>query len=139
MPVKEDGTFQVKDRRLFNPDGTPREGEPEPINEPAGGGQASGLPEPPPEQQLPPASFLAFVFPLAAEALAHMGVGQPPDEKGPRINLTVAKHFIDTLGMLQEKTCGNLTPDEERHLNDILRDLRLQYVSLVNSKNAPSD
>lgn len=131
-------TYEVKDRRAFNPDGTPRDQAPEGNAEaevkPAETTAESSAPPPHPHQ-LPPVEFVMFTFQLIAEAFACMGVGQEPIEGRPMIDLPIAKHLIDTLGMLQEKTKGNLTADENRHLSDALRDLRLQYVSLLNSQS----
>lgn len=132
-------SYDVKDRRAFNPDGTPRKHEAEEqsqepiILEPGRDESDSHASQ---QHQLPPVDFLTFTFPLIAEAFAYMGVGMAPSEEEPKIDLPIAKHLIDTLGMLQEKTKGNLTAAEERQLNDALRDLRLQYVSLLNAKPA---
>ena len=49
------------------------------------------------------------------------------------VDVELGKHWIDILGMLQKKTAGNLTPQEKRMLEGLLADLRMQYVSLVNS------
>ena len=49
------------------------------------------------------------------------------------VDVEAGKHWIDVLGMLQKKTDGNLTPQEKRMLEGLLADLRMQYVSLVNS------
>lgn len=139
MPGEKEQEYDVKDRRAFNPDGTPRERVDEKPEEPpiiiqdAAAQSAAGQSH---EHALPPVDFLTFVYPLIAEAFACMGVGQKPSEGGPKIELPIAKHLIDTVGMLQEKTKGNLTPDEARHLSDALRDLRMQYVSLLNARSA---
>jgi len=49
------------------------------------------------------------------------------------VDIELGKHWIDVLGMMQRKTEGNLTPQERRMLEGLLADLRMQYVSLVNS------
>jgi len=48
-------------------------------------------------------------------------------------DLELGKHWIDVLGMLQQKTRGNLAPQEQQILEGLLADLRMQYVSLANS------
>jgi len=53
------------------------------------------------------------------------------------VDIELGKHWIDVLGMLQKKTAGNLTPQEKRMLEGLLSDLRMQYVSLVNSPQQP--
>ncbi len=78
---------------------------------------------------LPPASFSFLVTSLATQALATMG--QVPGEDGkPIVQLKHAKHFIDTLAMLEEKTKGNLTPDEAAMLENVIHELRLIFVAV---------
>jgi hypothetical protein len=78
--------------------------------------------------QLPKMDFSMFIFSLNSSALVHLGVLDDPStgEKSP--NLPAAKQTIDILGMLEEKTRGNLTKDEEDMLKHILHDLRIIYV-----------
>ena len=53
------------------------------------------------------------------------------------VDLQLGKHWIDVLGMLQKKTQGNLTKQEQQLVEGLLSDLRMQYVSLVNSPQQP--
>lgn len=76
----------------------------------------------------PEVSFSTFIFSLSSSALVHLGEIPEPDSKNVRVDLTMAKQIIDTLGMLQEKTRGNLESDEERLLKTVLYDLRLRFV-----------
>ncbi len=86
-------------------------------------------PEPEADIPLPPASFSFLVTSLATQALATMG--QVPGEDGkPIVQLKHAKHFIDTLAMLEEKTKGNLTPDEAAMLENVIHELRLIFVAV---------
>ncbi len=86
-------------------------------------------PEPEADIPLPPASFSFLVTSLATQALATMG--QVPGEDGkPIVQLKHAQHFIDTLAMLEEKTKGNLTPDEAAILENVLHELRLIFVAV---------
>ena len=68
-----------------------------------------------------PMSFDIFVLSLNASALLHLGDG------GDTSDLPLARQTIDILGMLEEKTRGNLTGEEERLLHQILFDLRMRY------------
>jgi hypothetical protein len=79
---------------------------------------------------LPPASFSLLVQTLSLQALAALGQVPDPAGKatGPRLDL--AKHTIDLLGILEEKTKGNLTAEEAALLENILHELRLAYVAL---------
>lgn len=89
-----------------------------------------------PEAQLPPASFPALVTSLAAQALAAMGQVPDPAEGHPVVRPDLAKHCIDTLGMLEDKTKGNLTTEESGMLAEILHQLRMLFVSV---RNAPPE
>jgi len=77
---------------------------------------------------LPEINFLNFLFSLSTSALIQLGDIQDPIIKQEAKNLPLAKQTIDLIGMLQEKTKGNLTPDEEKFMEHILFDLRMRYV-----------
>jgi len=166
---EEQPNFKVTDRRLFNPDGSPRDLPPEERAEP----QPAAAPEPPAaaqssqeaaeeaqatpepefsastEQESPaaedefteedladardPASFMNFLMMLAQNAASTLGMVEHPVTHQRDVDIDAGKHWIDVLGMLQKKTNGNLTPQEKRMLEGLLSDLRMQYVSLVNS------
>jgi len=80
---------------------------------------------------LPEVTFSAFVYSLSTSALVHLGeIPEPITEKMDK-NLPLAKQTIDILGILQEKTKGNLTQDEENLLNSFLYDLRMRYVKAM--------
>jgi hypothetical protein len=84
--------------------------------------------QPPP---VPEVTFSAFVYSLSTSALVHLGeIAEPITEKMDK-NLPLAKQTIDILGILQEKTKGNLTQDEENLLNSFLYDLRMRYVKAM--------
>ena len=79
------------------------------------------------QMELPPVTFENYVLGLHNTALIHLGFRDP--ETGEIIrNLPFARHTIDTLGMLQEKTKGNLTAPESNLLENILYDLRMNYL-----------
>lgn len=82
-----------------------------------------------------PIDFYTFVLSLGSSAFVHMG-DAPHPETGERMtpNLQVAHQTIDILAMLQEKTRGNLTPQEEKFLENLLTDLRLRYVAKAGGK-----
>ena len=82
--------------------------------------------------ELPPASFLVLLSTLATQSMAAMGIFPDPMTGKPNVNRPMAKHFIDSLAMLKEKTEGNLTEEEAAHLRDALHQLRMQYVALGN-------
>ena len=77
------------------------------------------------EQELPPFDFNLLVLSLTTSALMHLG--EAPGETGTVVNLGHARQVIDTLAVLEEKTRGNLTGEEERILHQALFDLRMRY------------
>jgi len=189
---EEQPTFKVKDRRLFNTDGTPREiereeepdtataaatpaaatgdaakereasaatttttttastaadtrGRDEPASRPSSA-QVSGEAGQPSsaarteedilsEEDVPgaddPASFINFLMSIASNAAASLGMMEHPVTGQRGVDLPLAKHWIDVLGMLQHKTRGNLAPQEQQIFEGLLADLRLQYVTLT--------
>ena len=84
-----------------------------------------------------PASFISFVMSIASNAASALGMMEHPVTHQRDVDVELGKHWIDILGMLQKKTEGNLTPQEKRMLEGLLADLRMQYVSLVNSPQQP--
>jgi hypothetical protein len=88
-----------------------------------GSGGSSGK-----DTQLPRITFSTFIFSMNSSALYHLGMVPDPTTGKTEKNLPLAKQSIDILGMLDEKTKGNLTSDEEKLLRHILHDLRLMYV-----------
>lgn len=94
-------------------------------------------PEPAPEMELPEASFLVLMSTLGSQAMSCMGLLPDPVSGKPNVNLPMAKHFIDTLAMLKEKTEGNLTEEEAAHLRDALHQLRMVFVSASNAPATP--
>jgi hypothetical protein len=181
---EEQTSYKVTDRRLFNPDGTPREvpEDERPETKPAETAkadvdaptetsttavnappEASAIPtaaaaeraadtqpaqtsvseKPGPagaeaeEVELPgaedPASFASFMMSIASNAASSLGMMEHPVTRKREVDLELGKHWIDVLGMLQQKTRGNLLPQEQQILEGLLADLRMQYVSLTNA------
>jgi len=154
-------TYKVTDRRLFNPDGSPRdippeekpEPKPEPVAAPvetaASGAEAEAETTPPqvevteeleddftPEELAEardPAGFISFIMSIASNAASALGMMEHPVTHQREVDVELGKHWIDILGMLQKKTDGNLAPKEKQMLEGLLSDLRMQYVSLMNS------
>jgi len=84
----------------------------------------------PAEPGFPEASFLGLVNMLAVEAAMHLGLLRTAGEEPPQIDLESGRHLIDMLGMLQTKTRGNLTTEEDELLENVLADLRMQFVAI---------
>ena len=82
----------------------------------------------PQEGPLPEIDFTHFIFSLSTSALIQLGEVQDPFTQKSAKNLLLAKQTIDLIGMLKEKTKGNLTPEEEKVIEYVLYDLRMRYV-----------
>ena len=85
-------------------------------------GDAAGGP------QTPPATFEFLIHTLFTQALMALGRIPNPITKQSLKNLATARHFIDTLVMLEAKTQGNLTTEERQLLEEIQHQLRTMYV-----------
>lgn len=81
---------------------------------------------------LPPPTFEWLTLSLRLQAEMHLGLLVAGEEKErPKPNLDAARHAIDLLAMLQEKTKGNLTLEEQRLLDNSVTELRFRYVQAV--------
>jgi uncharacterized protein DUF1844 len=93
----------------------------------------------PPPMELPPVNFESFVFNLYRMALFHMGFNDPETGKLMQ-NLPASRHAIDTLIMLQEKTKGNLTAPEGNLMENLLYELRMNYLRAAKqAEEAPEE
>lgn len=143
---KEGKGFVVRDRRLFDESGDPKEEQ-----APSGAASASSeepvaaAEESPPRQEVPreesatagspeeetaypEVSFASFVVSLSTSVLYHFGDIPDPVTNRTERNLPAAKQTIDILGMLQRKTEGNLEEGEKALLDSALFELRMRYV-----------
>ena len=77
---------------------------------------------------IPPADFSFLVYSLTTQAQIQLGLLRLDEKEAPRPNLPIARHTIDMLSMLQEKTQGNLSLPEKLLLENSLTDLRFRYV-----------
>jgi hypothetical protein len=82
---------------------------------------------------IPPIDFTTFVLSLSTQALIQLGEVKGPDGQAAR-DLTMARHTIDLLGLLESKTKGNLTGEEEQLLQQVLFDLRMRFVATCEGK-----
>ncbi len=158
--MSEEPAIRVKDNRRFTADGdakpdAPEEKqaaaapppEPEPATSEAEASsatkaapkaevepEANAAPEPDPQQFAPPpASLELLVYSLVMQA--EMSLMGESDEKAP--NLPMARHAIDMLGVLKDKTKGNLSLEENRLLENSLTELRFRYVQIQGEFTRP--
>lgn len=135
---REGKGFTVQDRRRFSETGeareTPEESQGFTIadqnkdSEPRNKTESS-------QEPLPEINFSTFVISLSTQALMHLGEIANPLSGKSEVDVPVAKQMIDILGMLQEKTRGNLDDGEARLMEDLLFDLRMKYVEAVKKKD----
>jgi hypothetical protein len=143
--TQEKRGFKVEDRRRFSESGEARpeatESQPtgsDPLGTvPAGEATATGAapssrPGPPPIDL----NFSTFVISLSTQALAHLGEIEDPIDRRMAIDLSAAKQLIDILGILKDKTKGNLDAAEAGLLENVLYDLRLRYVERVRTQSS---
>jgi len=136
--------FTISDKRLFTKEGSRRDPD-TPRETPA----ASPPPPPPrqeapraaepqrqrpeqgegPRRDLPSADFTMLVNMLVTNAMVFLGQMPAPGSQQYMRNLPQAQHMIDLLMVLREKTRGNLTPDEEQMMQELLPQLHMAYVS----------
>ncbi len=132
MPDKKD--FIIKDKRIFAEKDQDQETKEESAKSPkeevtASKSEETAAPkEDTTDYQLPKINFATFIFSLNSSVLVQLGLIEDPATGKKAKNLPLAKQTIDILGMLEEKTRGNLTKDEETMLKNILYDLRMIYV-----------
>lgn len=131
MPDKKD--FIIKDKRIFaegKEDQPIKEETEKPLDEATveESESAAAQEQERTDYQLPKINFATFIFSLNHSVLVHLGVMDDPTSGKKVRNLPIAKQTIDILGMLEEKTQGNLEEDEEKMLKSILYDLRMIYI-----------
>lgn len=80
------------------------------------------------KKQAPQASFILFISGLATQSYVHLGLVENPLTKKKEKDLNQAKYLIDILSILEEKTKGNLTKDEQNYLQAFLYNLRMAYI-----------
>jgi hypothetical protein len=144
---KEGNGFVVKDRRSFDekgdlkdeekveekgvegtsPDGGAEDAAKESPQETAGEQPEGAFTESGP---LPEVNFNSLILSLSSSALLHLGEIADPQTGEKRTDIHMAKHSIDIIAMLKEKTEGNLTDEEHKFVESILTDLRWRYVKM---------
>jgi len=136
--------FKVDDRRRFSAEGELKpefQGaeqtaapQPQPSARPAPGPSASsaavmaGTADPAVSGEATEISFTTFMVGLSTQALFHLGEMADPQGGAPGVDLPAAQQLIDIIGMIKEKTRGNLDHDEQVLLDAILYELRMKYV-----------
>ncbi len=128
--TEEKKDFVIRDKRIFSEESEERESseDPKASSEEKDAEKDTKETASNKETQMPEINFATFIFSLNSSALLHLGMVEDPATGKKEKNLIIAKQTIDILGMLAEKTKGNLDDDEDNLLKNILHDLRLMYV-----------
>ena len=124
---EEEKGFVTKDRRSFDEKGALKDEKPEEEKKkeaPKTEDQRGETKMPP----IPEVNFSSLIFSLSSSALFHLGEIADPETNEKKKDLPLAKHAIDTIVILEEKTEGNLTEEEKRFIESVLTDLRWRYV-----------
>jgi hypothetical protein len=127
--AEEEKGFVIKDRRSFDEKGdlkgeAPKEEKKVEKEEKKEQVSEAETQRPP----LPEVNFTSLVFSLSSSALFHLGEIADPQTGEKKKDLPLAKHSVDTIAMLKEKTAGNLTEEEQKFVENVLTDLRWRYV-----------
>ncbi len=125
---KTEKGFVIKDKRIFDETGETRKEE---LKKEEPGIRSTTEEEPPGksrEEYFPEVTFSSFVFSLSTTVMYHFGDFPDPITKKAEKNLAAAKHTIDMLNMLKNKTMGNLDENEKELLEGILYELMMRYV-----------
>jgi hypothetical protein len=126
--AEEEKGFVIKDRRSFDEKGELKDTKLEEEakkEEPEDQAPKKEAERPP----LPEVSFNSLIFSLSSTVFFHLGEIADPQSGKKAKDLPLAKHTIDIIAMLKEKTEGNLTEEEKKFIENILTDLRWRYVN----------
>jgi len=122
---QEEQGFRVTDKRGFQDDGAPH--DPEPESQPAQESKSEQTAPPP-----PPIDFPSYVLSYYTQGLVLLGEVPNPYTNKKEEDVEAARHTIDILTMLEEKTKNNLGKDEQQLLESVLYELRMKFMAKTN-------
>ncbi|MBZ5498789.1 MAG: DUF1844 domain-containing protein [Acidobacteriia bacterium] len=140
---EEDQSFRVTDKRLFTEDGRLREeAAKEAPKQPEAPGASGGKPRAAEPEEAPPGTgaridFPSYVLSYYTQSLVLLGEVPNPYTNKKEEDLEAARHTVDILGMLKDKTKGNLAPEEEQLLESVLYEVRMKYMAKINKIKLP--
>ncbi len=124
--MQDDEQFTIRDKRRFKEGGEESEAQKS---------EAEKAQETPPSSIPVEVNFAAFVFSLVRSAFIHLGEEPDPVTGEKKISLQLAKETIDIISMLEEKTKGNLTQEEDHLIKNMLYALRMRFVEIASKKS----
>lgn len=148
--MADDPQFTIRDRRRQREEPSPPSAFPSGRIDRSAAFTQSSQPPPPNKAEAglpgesiplhPPSSFSELMMGLASSAVVALGLGPTDDPSAAAhpLNLDAARHAIDLLAILEEKTTGNLTPDEQQLLQHLLSTLRFTFVEKSRSPAPPA-
>ena len=83
-----------------------------------------------PDGPMPPPTLTVLASSLYLQGMISLGLLPAPGTETPEVQLELAKHAIDTLQMLEEKTKGNRTPEEDKEMDEMLHQTRMAFLSV---------
>lgn len=138
MPKEqEDQGFSVKDKRLFSEDGKLREEVAEETKKEKEEQSRTAAPAQETPGMGPPIDFPSYVLTYYTQGLVLLGEVPNPYTNKTEENLEGVRHTVDILGMLKDKTKGNLAAEEEKLLDSVLYELRIKYMAKINKIKMP--
>ncbi len=122
--------FVIKDKRALDEKGELKEEKKEPAEKVKEEKERKEEPKKEEAERapLPEVNFNSLIFSLSSSVLLHLGEIADPQSGEKKKDVALAKHTIDTIAMLKQKTQGNLTEEEQKFIDAILADLRWRYV-----------
>lgn len=145
MPKEEeqDQSFRVTDKRLFTEDGALRsdttQAEQKEVQSPETpeDKNRNAKPVEPPPGTGAHIDFPSYILSYYTQCLVLLGEVPNPYTNKKEEDLEAARHTVDILGMLKEKTQGNLAPEEQQLLESVLYEVRLKYMAKVSQIKLP--
>lgn len=128
---KEEKRFTISDKRFSSKTQQEKTAEDQKIAEEREKDKAGFTHREKEREALREMDFSAFLMSLSTSALMHLGDFEDPVSRERKVDLPLAKQTIDILGLLKDKTKGNLTSDEENLLDNLLYNLRMKFVEVA--------
>jgi hypothetical protein len=131
---QEEQGFRVTDKRGFqekNESGAPETSE---KTEAKPAGEPSSKEEPPAQEgsSRPPIDFLSYIVSYYTQGMVLLGEVPNPYTNKKEEDIEAARHMIDILSMLEQKTKGNLSQEEKQLLESVIYELRMKYMAKTN-------
>ena len=135
---QDEQNFKVTDKRSFREDGEPGAAESaakvddSPIGDAASAKEDSASNREADSDSRPPIDFPSYILSYYTQGLVLLGEVPNPYTNKKEEDMDAARHMIDILSMLEQKTKGNLSPEESKLLESVLYELRMKFMAKTN-------